>query len=113
MPSRFPTATAPSTTYALSGAPIEAAQMLLGCVIVIPAEDVIATITEVEAYGGPADQRYPDPAAHCFMGQPTATRHASPSGAVDIYPPMASTFMPTSRALRTARAGSASPFRSH
>ena len=60
--------------------------MLLGCVIVIPAEDVIATITEVEAYGGPADQRYPDPAAHCFMG-PTERNRAmfGPAGHWYIY----------------------------
>ena len=70
----------------LSGAPIEAAKTLLGCVIVIPAEHVIATITEVEAYGGPVDQRYPDPAAHCFMG-PTARNRAmfGPAGHWYIY----------------------------
>ena len=66
----------------LSGAPIEAAKTLLGCVIVIPTEHVIATITEVEAYGG----RYPDPAAHCFMG-PTARNRArfGPAGHWYIY----------------------------
>lgn len=71
---------------ALSGVPIDAARTLLGCVIVIPAEDVTATITEVEAYGGPAGQRYPDPAAHCFMG-PTDRNRAmfGPAGHWYIY----------------------------
>lgn len=70
----------------LSGAPIDAAHHLIGCALIIPSEDVIATITEVEAYGGPAEQQYPDPAAHCYAG-PTPRNQAmfGPAGHWYIY----------------------------
>lgn len=46
--------------------PPTAARRLLGASLV--AEGVIATIVEVEAYGGPPDGPWPDPASHSFRG---------------------------------------------
>lgn len=53
----------------LSVDPLSAAHRLLGAVIT--AHGVSARIVEVEAYGGPADGPWPDPAAHSYRG-PTA-----------------------------------------
>ncbi len=47
--------------------PPTAARVLLGALIT--AGGVSARIVEVEAYGGPADGPWPDPAAHSFCGQ--------------------------------------------
>jgi DNA-3-methyladenine glycosylase len=46
--------------------PLTAARRLLGAQLV--AGEVSATIVEVEAYGGPPDGPWPDPAAHSFRG---------------------------------------------
>jgi DNA-3-methyladenine glycosylase len=50
----------------LSVDPITAAQRLLGGTL--EGRGVIATIVEVEAYGGPPDGPWPDAAAHSFRG---------------------------------------------
>ena len=47
--------------------PLTAARALLGAVIT--ARGVSARILEVEAYGGPADGPWPDPAAHSHRGR--------------------------------------------
>lgn len=57
------------STRLLSVDPLSAAHRLLGAVIT--AHGVSARIVEVEAYGGPADGPWPDPAAHSYRG-PTA-----------------------------------------
>ena len=46
--------------------PLTAARRLLGARLT--AGEVSATIVEVEAYGGPPDGPWPDPAAHSFRG---------------------------------------------
>lgn len=46
--------------------PLTAAKRLLGARLT--AGEVSATIVEVEAYGGPPDGPWPDPAAHSFRG---------------------------------------------
>lgn len=46
--------------------PLTAARRLLGARLA--AGEVSATIVEVEAYGGPRDGPWPDPAAHSFRG---------------------------------------------
>ena len=46
--------------------PLTAARRLLGAQLT--AGEVSATIVEVEAYGGPPDGPWPDPAAHSFRG---------------------------------------------
>jgi DNA-3-methyladenine glycosylase len=46
--------------------PLSAARRLLGAQLA--AGDVSATIVEVEAYGGPPDGPWPDPASHSFRG---------------------------------------------
>ena len=55
-----------------------AAQQLLGAVII--AGGVSARIVEVEAYGGPPDGPWPDPASHSYRGR-------SPRNAVMFGPP--------------------------
>jgi DNA-3-methyladenine glycosylase len=47
--------------------PLTAARRLLGAVVT--ARGVSARIVEVEAYGGPADGPWPDPAAHSHRGR--------------------------------------------
>ncbi len=47
--------------------PVAAAGLLLGAAIT--AGGVRARIVEVEAYGGPPDGRWPDPAAHSYRGR--------------------------------------------
>ena len=54
------------------------ARRLLGSVLIIRA--VTARIVEVEAYGGPADGPWPDPAAHSYRG-------LTPRNAVMFGPP--------------------------
>ena len=63
---------------ALAGDPVVAARRLLGCVVTC--RGVRARIVEVEAYGGPPDGPWPDPAAHSYRG-PT------PRNAVMFGPP--------------------------
>ena len=52
--------------------PVAAARRLLGCALVASSDPdtdpVRLRIVEVEAYGGPATGRHPDPAAHSFRG---------------------------------------------
>ena len=57
------------TAELLSADPLTAARLLLGTVITT--RGVSARIVEVEAYGGPPDGPWPDPAAHSYRG-PTA-----------------------------------------
>ena len=47
--------------------PVSAAKLLLGAQL--ESRGVLATIVEVEAYGGPPDQSWPDPAAHSHGGR--------------------------------------------
>jgi len=47
--------------------PVSAAQRLVGAVLM--GRGVDALIVEVEAYGGPADGPWPDPASHSFRGR--------------------------------------------
>lgn len=58
--------------------PVAAARQLLGAVLI--ARGVRARVVEVEAYGGPPDGPWPDPAAHSYRG-PT------PRNAVMFGPP--------------------------
>lgn len=51
---------------ALSVDPVSAARRLLGAEL--HGRGVVATIVEVEAYGGPPDGPWPDPASHSFRG---------------------------------------------
>lgn len=51
---------------ALAADPVTAARRLLGARL--HGRDVTATIVEVEAYGGPPDGPWPDPASHSFRG---------------------------------------------
>ena len=46
--------------------PVTAARRLLGAVLI--ARSVQARVVEVEAYGGPPDGPWPDPASHSFRG---------------------------------------------
>lgn len=50
----------------LSVDPVTAAKSLLGARLI--GRGVVATVLEVEAYGGPPDGPWPDPAAHSFRG---------------------------------------------
>ena len=53
-------------TESLVGDPLTAARRILGAQLTAGA--VNATIVEVEAYGGPPDGPWPDPASHSFRG---------------------------------------------
>ena len=52
----------------LQGSPLDAARHILGARLLVSLDSIVAEITEVEAYGGPADSPWPDPAAHCYPG---------------------------------------------
>ncbi|MGK2865966.1 MAG: DNA-3-methyladenine glycosylase [Mycobacterium sp.] len=56
----------PVGTQVLAVDPVTAARRLLGARL--HGRDVAATIVEVEAYGGPLDGPWPDPASHSFRG---------------------------------------------
>ena len=74
------------TRSLLETSPIEAARQVLGCRIMVPAEDICATITEVEAYGGPPQSAWPDPAAHCYPGLTARNRAMfGPAGHWYVY----------------------------
>ena len=62
----------------LSVDPVSAARRLLGAVI--RCRDVSAVVVETEAYGGPPEGPWPDPASHAFRGP-------SPRNAVMFGPP--------------------------
>jgi len=62
----------------LSVDPVSAAHRLLGAVICC--RDVSAVVVETEAYGGPPEGPWPDPASHAFRG-------LSPRNAVMFGPP--------------------------
>ena len=62
----------------LSVDPVNAARRLLGAVI--RCRDVSAVVVETEAYGGPPEGPWPDPASHAFRGP-------SPRNAVMFGPP--------------------------
>ena len=70
----------------LSRHPAEAAPLLLGRVLFVPGDGIAARITEVEAYGGPADSPWPDPGAHTWPG-PTDRNRAmfGPAGHLYLY----------------------------
>lgn len=71
---------------ALSRHPAEAAPLLLGRVLSIPGEGVVARITEVEAYGGPPDSPWPDPGAHTWPGRTERNRAMfGPAGHLYLY----------------------------
>lgn len=74
------------TRELLSRHPAEAAPLLLGRVLSVPGEGIAARITEVEAYGGPADSPWPDPGAHTWFG-PTDRNRAmfGPAGHLYLY----------------------------
>lgn len=59
--------TSGSNAHALRADPLRSAYALLGALLT--AGDVSARIVEVEAYGGPADGPWPDPAAHSYRGR--------------------------------------------
>lgn len=64
--------------------PVAGARMLLGAILRV--DDVALRITEVEAYGGPEDGPWPDPAAHSYGG-PTARNAVmyGPAGHLYVY----------------------------
>lgn len=66
------------------GEPDDAARRILGGVVTVG--DVSLRIVEVEAYGGPADGPWPDPAAHSFRG-PTPRNEVmfGPAGHLYVY----------------------------
>ncbi|MFI8564934.1 DNA-3-methyladenine glycosylase [Rhodococcus sp. NPDC078407] len=67
-----------------AGEPTDAARRLLGATVT--SGDVSLRIVEVEAYGGPIDGPWPDPAAHSFRG-PTARNSVmfGPAGHLYVY----------------------------
>ncbi|WP_042939366.1 DNA-3-methyladenine glycosylase [Rhodococcus sp. AW25M09] len=66
------------------GRPVDVAVRLLGGIVT--AGEVVVRIDEVEAYGGPADGPWPDPASHSFRG-PTARNEVmfGPAGHLYVY----------------------------
>ena len=77
---RFPGDVSPDllSVDLLSVDPVSAARRLLGAVI--RCRDVSAVVVETEAYGGPPEGPWPDPASHAFRGP-------SPRNAVMFGPP--------------------------
>ncbi len=70
----------------LSVHPAEAAKTLLGRALTVPGEGLRARITEVEAYGGPADSPWPDPGAHTWPGPTPRNRVMfGPAGHLYVY----------------------------
>jgi len=68
----------------LSGDPVSAACRLLGAVI--RCRDVSAVVVETEAYGGPPEGPWPDPASHAFRGpSPRNAVMFGPSGRLYTY----------------------------
>ena len=68
----------------LSVDPVTAARHLLGAVLVC--RGVSARVVEVEAYGGPAQGRWPDPASHAFRGlTPRNAVMFGPAGRLYVY----------------------------
>lgn len=64
--------------------PARAAMLLLGSTI--SSRGVMARIVEVEAYGGPLDGPWPDPAAHSFRGPtPRNSVMFGPAGRLYVY----------------------------
>lgn len=64
--------------------PVSAARLLLGAVITC--RGVSARVVEVEAYGGPPDGPWPDPASHSYRGR--SARNAvmfGPPGRLYVY----------------------------
>ena len=73
----------------LSTDPVTAARLLLGAAVITgegTAGEVAARITEVEAYGGPPDGPWPDPASHSHRG-PTVRNSVmfGPAGRLYTY----------------------------
>lgn len=59
---------------------------MLGRVLVVPGDGLRARITEVEAYGGPADSPWPDPGAHTWPGVTPRNRVMfGPAGHLYVY----------------------------
>ena len=68
----------------LSVDPVSAARRLLGAVI--RCRDVSAVVVETEAYGGPPEGPWPDPASHAFRGpSPRNTVMFGPPGRLYTY----------------------------
>lgn len=68
----------------LTADPVTAAQRLLGATLY--GRGVIATVVEVEAYGGPEDGPWPDAAAHSYRGPtPRSSVMFGPAGRLYTY----------------------------